>query len=62
MPKCASEGESWIGRRTIVPNLSASPGGLVHLDILLEAFYLHLECLLKKFTNRSARSKAGWMC
>src|ERR1700731_5321812 len=42
---------------------SAAPrGGNVHLDILLVAFYSHLECLLKNSKSALNCFRAPWTC
>ena len=45
--------------------ISAIRGQLLapaHLDILLEALYPHLECLLKSRKNASSFCKVPWIC
>jgi hypothetical protein len=42
--------------------VAAWPIALVHLDILLEAVYLHLVCLPKNNANALSCCKAPWTC
>jgi hypothetical protein len=52
MTLCRSSGDRRRNNRGLF-NLTSRPQKLVHLDILLEEPYFHLECLLKKNANAS---------
>jgi hypothetical protein len=45
---------------SILPNPVNTRAQLLHLDILLEALYPHLECLLKNNASVSSCYRAPW--